>query len=123
MEVCVLCEGPRPPGERQLCDPCAVRVARLALHGAPAAVVDIWRSIGESDEALGRRKDWTTTRSRVHADLAVAYHDMGMAADALVEAALAMAAEPSCGVAQGVVLSSVLGGADLLGRLRHVVGR
>ena len=81
--------------DRRVCSTCASVLAQAFLRGPQEMVESVWGQT-LSQELLVRRVQWCTVGSeseaQVHSDLAVAYSEMGLLPDAIMEAALAIVA-------------------------------
>ena len=117
---CVLCREREAEKTSPACGPCAETIARFVLDGPPEDVERIW--IRARDVALMRSRlaSGAAATPRVHADLALAYRDMGLMGDALVEAAAAVVSDRSIDATE-VLVSELVGGPDLANRLRALL--
>jgi hypothetical protein len=97
--TCTFCSAAAalvPTDEYQTCWTCARRIARLARHADHPVPLEIWDAPSlardENMEELAARvaEAIAPSDSQSHYYLAVAYREMGMHADALREAALAL---------------------------------
>jgi hypothetical protein len=128
--VCSLCDAAKLVlmlDDRALCESCGFAAASAFLELPAESVVDIWD--GEfTTELLDRRKAGAKNSEfagSVHRDLAVAYSEMGLTADAVLEAAFAIkkssATVFAVAAAMRVLVETVR--LERLGELRRVSGR
>lgn len=126
---CSICESAKRVlllEDRGVCGSCAVGAATALLECPPEVATSIWAG-AFTPELLERREKLDAANSEwaggLHSDLAVAYSEMGLVADAVIEAAIAVkksGADPFAVAAAMRVLLEALR-LERLGELRKVL--
>lgn len=100
-----------------VCPPCAKRVAERIAESDPRSLSPVWRAHPAARACTG------AADAEVHADLALAYLEMGLLSDALTEAAevLGRGATPAATVAVDVLFNERLAHPNALEGLRRLL--